>query len=226
MATTSSAHSHRKSLDEGFAAVQNELLRMGSLLDTALDQSIQALRNRDTALARRIVDGDQVFNRLRFEVEEACLALIATQQPAAGDLRVIMAMDSLAVELERMADHVEGIAKIVLRLGEEPLVRPLQEIPEMASIARRMLRQSLDSFVARDAEAARRVGAEDDSIDHLYRALFDEMVGLMAKDPTTVSRGTYILWCAHNLERIGDRITNIAERVIFMTTGDFHEINW
>jgi phosphate transport system protein len=224
--STSSAHSHRKSLDEGFDLVQNELLRMGRLLDTALEQAIQALRNRDTGLARRIVEGDQVFNRLRFEVEEACLALIATQQPAAGDLRAIMAMDSLAVELERMADHVEGIAKIVLRLGDEPLVRPLEKIPEMAAIARRMLRQSLDSFVARDAEAARRVGAEDDSIDHLYRALFDEMVAIMAKDPTTVSRGTYLLWCAHNLERIGDRITNIAERVIFMTTGDFHEINW
>jgi phosphate transport system protein len=224
--TKTPAHTHRKSLDEGFEAVQNELLRMGSLLDATIGQSIEALRNRNAAQARKIVEGDAVFNRLRFEVEEACLALIATQQPAASDLRAIMAMDSIAVELERMADHAEGIAKIVLRLGEEPLVRPLQEIPEMAEIARRMLRQSLAAFVARDTEAARKVGAADDDIDHLYRKLFDEMVALMANDPATVSRGTYLLWCAHNLERIGDRITNIAERVIFMTTGDFHEINW
>jgi len=224
--TQTPAHSHRKSLDEGFETVQNELLRMGGLLDAVIGQSIEALRNRNAAQARKIVEGDAVFNRLRFEVEEACLTLIATQQPAASDLRAIMAMDSLAVELERMADHVEGIAKIVLRMGEEPLVRPLQEIPEMAEIARRMLRQSLAAFVARDPEAARKVGAADDDIDHLYRKLFDEMVALMANDPATVSRGTYLLWCAHNLERIGDRITNIAERVIFMTTGDFHEINW
>jgi phosphate transport system protein len=172
------------------------------------------------------MEGDAVFNRLRFEVEEACLALIATQQPTAGDLRAIMAMDAIAVELERMADHVEGIAKIIIRLGDEPLVRPLQEIPEMAEIARRMLRNCLAAFIARDPGEARRVGAEDDAIDHLYRRLFDEMVARMAQDPSTVSRGTYLLWCAHNLERIGDRITNIAERVIFMTTGDFREINW
>jgi phosphate transport system protein len=210
---------HRKSLDEGLNGLQNDLLRMASLVDQAVDRSMQALRRRDHALAQAVIDGDAEMNRLRYEVEESCLAILATQQPAAGDLRAILAVETMAVELERMGDHAEGIAKIVLRMGTEPPVSPLTEIPQMADICRRMLKQSLDTFLARDPVAARRVGEMDDSIDTLYRELFDRLVGLMARDPSAVERGTYLLWIAHNLERIGDRITNIVERVIFMTTG-------
>jgi phosphate transport system protein len=215
----SSVSRHRKSLDEGLNALQNNLLRMASLVDQAVDRSMQALRNRDQALAKKIIDGDAELNRLRYEVEEACLAVLATQQPAAGDLRTILAVDAIAVELERMGDHAEGIAKIVLRMGDEPPVKPLTEIPQMADLCRQMLKQSLDTFLSRDSEAARRVGETDDAIDTLYRELFDRLVAIMARDPSAVERGTYLLWIAHNLERIGDRITNIVERVIFMTTG-------
>jgi phosphate transport system protein len=209
----------RKPLDEGLNALQNDLLRLASLVDQAIDRSMQALRHRDHALAQKIIDGDAELNRLRYEVEESCLAILATQQPAAGDLRAILAVETIAVELERMGDHAEGIAKIVLRMGEEPPVTPVAEIPQMAEICRRMLKQSLDTFLARDPVAARRVGEADDSIDTLYRELFDRLVALMGRDPSAVERGTYLLWIAHNLERIGDRITNIVERVIFMTTG-------
>jgi phosphate transport system protein len=210
---------HRKPLDEGLSGLQNDLLRMVSLVDQAIDRSMQALQNRDRALAQKIVDGDAELNRLRYEVEEACLAILATQQPAAGDLRTILAVDAIAVELERMGDHAEGIAKIVQRMGDEPPVKPLTEIPQMADLCRRMLKQSLDTFLSRDAEAAHRVGETDDAIDALYRELFDQLVAIMGRDPSTVERGTYLLWIAHNLERIGDRITNIVERVIFMATG-------
>jgi phosphate transport system protein len=219
MGPHSSTPRHRKSLDEGLNALQNDLLRLASLVDQAIDRSMLALRQRDLGLAQKIIDGDAELNRLRYEVEESCLAILATQQPAAGDLRAILAVETIAVELERMGDHAEGIAKIVLRMGDEPPVAALVEIPQMAEICRRMLKQSLDTFLARDPEAARRVGEADDSIDALYRELFDRMVALMARDPSAVERGTYLLWIAHNLERIGDRITNIVERVIFMTTG-------
>jgi phosphate transport system protein len=213
------ASRHRKSLDEGLNTLQNDLLRMVSLVDQAIDRSILALRDRDHTLAQKVIDGDAELNRLRYEVEEACLAILATQQPAAGDLRAILAVETIAVELERMGDHAEGIAKIVLRMGDEPPATPLVEIPRMADLCRQMLKQSVDTFIARDAEAARRVGETDDSIDAQYRELFDRLVAVMGRDPSAVERGTYLLWIAHNLERIGDRITNIVERVIFMATG-------
>jgi phosphate transport system protein len=215
----SSSPSGRRALDTQFAALQDELLRMGTLVDEAIAGSMQALRTRNRPLAEKVVAGDAALNRLRYEVEEACLTLIATQQPAASDLRAILALDMIAVELERMGDHAEGIAKIVLRLGDDPLIKPLIEIPQMAEHCRSMLKQSLETFLARDPAAAHRVGDRDDEIDHLYRKLFDDEVAIMAKDPGAVARGTYLLWIAHNLERIGDRITNICERVIFMTTG-------
>jgi phosphate transport system protein len=211
--------SHRRPLDERFDAVKNDLLRMGDLVVRAIDRSVQAWSRRDRSLAEQVVAGDAELNRMRYEVEESCLALIATQQPAAGDLRAILAMDAIAVELERMGDHAEGIAKIVLRMGDDPPAAPLDEIPQMAELCRSMLKQSLDTFVARDPQAALRVGEEDDKIDRLYRELFDRLVAAMAREPSIVERGTYLLWIAHNLERIGDRITNISERVIFMTTG-------
>jgi phosphate transport system protein len=219
MEPTASSSPLRRSLDQRFDAVKDDLLRMGGLVDQAIDRSVQAWRGRDRSLAEQVVAGDAELNRMRYEVEEACLALIATQQPAAGDLRAILAMDSIAVELERMGDHAEGIAKIVLRMGNEPPITPLTEIPKMADLCRSMMKQSLDTFVARDPKAAHRVGEQDDEIDRLYQDLFNKVVAAMARDPSVVARGTYLLWIAHNLERIGDRITNISERVIFMTTG-------
>jgi phosphate transport system protein len=215
----------RSAFDQKYIEIRDNLLRLGQLLDAAIDRSMTALKNQDQALARQIVADDAVINDLRFTVEEACLALIATQQPAASDLRSVITAMNLVNDMERMADHAAGIAKTVIRMGDEPLLKPLVDIPRMANFARDMLKRGLDAFLAHDAEAARAIAAEDDEIDHLYKAIFDELLGIMARDPGTISRGTYLLWCAHNVERIGDRATNIAERVIFLTTGTMKELN-
>jgi phosphate transport system protein len=195
------------------------------LLDTAIERSLIALQKQDHMLARQIIADDAIINDLRFTVEEECLALIATQQPAASDLRSVITAMNLVNDMERMADHAAGIAKTVLRMGDEPLIKPLVDIPKMANFAQSMLKRGLEAFLAHDAEAARAIALEDDEIDHLYKAVFNELLQIMLQDPQTITRATYLLWCAHNLERIGDRVTNIAERVIFMTTGTMKELN-
>jgi len=215
----------RSTVDRELMEIRDNLLRMGSLVDTAIDRSVEALKKRDADLARQIIHDDDTINDLRFTVEEECLALIATQQPAAGDLRTVVAAMNIVSDMERMADHATGIAKTVIRMGDEPLVKPLVDIPRMAEAVRDMLQRSLDAFVAHDAEAARAVAAQDDEIDHLHKAILEELLEIMAHDPETIARGTYLLWCAHNLEHIGDRVTNIAERIIFMTTGTMQELN-
>jgi phosphate transport system protein len=217
--------STRGVFDQRLIEIRDNLLRMAQLLDTAIDQSMTALKNQDLALARQVIHDDTAINDLRFTVEEECLALIATQQPMASDLRVIVAAMNLVNDMERMADHATGIAKTVLRMGNEPLLKPLVDLPRMAESARDMLKRSIDAFLVRDAAAARAIANEDDQIDHLYKAIFDELLQIMARDPATIPRGTYLLWCAHNLERIGDRVTNIAERVVFMTEGTMQELN-
>ena len=215
----------RSVFDQKFTTIRDNLLRMDQLLDAAIDRSLAALKNQDVDLARQVIADDTAINELRFTVEEECLALIATQQPAASDLRAVIAAMNLVNDMERMADHATGIAKTVIRMGSEPLLMPLVDIPRMANFARDMLRRSIDAFLARDVEAARAIASQDDELDRLYKAVFDELLQIMIKDPTTVTRATYLLWCAHNIERIGDRVTNIAERVIFMTTGTMQELN-
>jgi phosphate transport system protein len=215
----------RATFDKEYAAIIEDILKLGSLIDQAIAQALDSLQRRDQTLAQQIIDEDEEINLLRFKIEEACLTLIATQQPAARDLRGVVASMNIVVDMERMGDHAAGIAKTVIRMGDEPLLKPLIDIPRMAQTAREMLRMSLDAFIERDAEAAKAVVPIDDEMDHLYRAIFDELVEIMSHKPEGVERATYLLWCAHNLERIGDRVTNIAERVIFMTTGDMQELN-
>lgn len=215
----------RATYDREFAVVKNDIIKMGSMVDTAIADSMQSLQERDQIQAQQIIDHDETINALRFKVEEACLTLIATQQPAASDLRDVIAAMSIVVEMERMADHASGIAKTVIRMGDEPLLKPLIDLPRMAQLAREMLREGLDSFITRDVQKARAVATRDDEMDLLNRAIFDELVEIMAERPDGVERATYLLWCSHNLERIGDRVTNIVERVVFMTTGDLEDLN-
>jgi phosphate transport system protein len=215
----------RSIFDRELSRIRDNLLRMGSLVDTAIDHALTALSDRDVALAREVIEGDEAINDLRFTIEEECLTLMATQQPTASDLRTVVAAMNIVNDMERIADHAAGIAKTVVRMGDLPLLKTLVDLPRMARMAREMLKKSLDAFLAHDVEAARIIAAQDDEIDHLYKAVFDELLRIMARDPSTITRGTYLLWCGHNLERIGDRVTNIAERVIFMTTGQMKELN-
>ncbi len=215
----------RSALDREVGEINDDLLRLNKLVDRAIVRSVDSLKRRDRALAQQVIDEDVEINELRFKIEENCLALIATQQPAAGDLRSIIAAMHMVVEMERMGDHATGIAKTVIKMGDEPLLKPLIDIPRMAELAREMLRSSLIAYTERDAIKARAVAELDDEMDALYRAIFDELVQIMSQTPDSASRATYLLWCAHNLERIGDRVTNIAERVVFITTGDMKELN-
>ena len=215
----------RATFDKEYAAIVDDILKLGSYVDQAIGLSLDSLQRRDIAQAQQVVDADEAINLLRFKIEEACLTLIATQQPAARDLRAIVASMNIVVDIERIGDHAAGMAKTVIRMGDEPLLKPLIDIPRMVHTAREMLRMSLDAFVERDSDAAKAVVPLDDEMDALYRAIFDELVEIMSHKPEGVERATYLLWCAHNLERIGDRVTNIAERVIFMTTGDMRELN-
>ncbi|MCH7611042.1 MAG: phosphate signaling complex protein PhoU [Chloroflexi bacterium] len=215
----------RATLDQETRAINDDLLRMQKLVDRSIVRSLDSLVRRDQIVAQQVVDEDVEVNDLRFKIEEACLSLIATQQPAASDLRSVIAAMHMVVEMERMADHATGIAKTVIMMGDEPLLKPLIDIPKMAELAREMLRESLVAYKERNAEKARKVAARDDEMDGLYRAIFEELVEIMSRTPGSATRATYLLWCAHNLERIGDRVTNIAERVVFVNTGDMRELN-
>lgn len=215
----------RSALDREVSEINDDLLRLQKLVDQAIVRSVDSLTRRDQATAQQVIDGDIQINDLRYKIEEDCLALIATQQPAASDLRSIIAAMHMVVEMERMGDHATGIAKTVIRMGDEPLLKPLVDIPRMAELAREMLRQSLAAYNERDAGKARAVAELDDEMDGLYKAVFSELVEIMSRTPNSAARATYLLWCAHNLERIGDRVTNIAERVVFVTTGDLKELN-
>jgi len=204
--------------------IQNEVLVMGGLASEAILRSIEALKNRDLDLAQQIVMGDQKINDLRFDIEEKCIQLIVTQQPIANDLRIIIAVLNIITEVERIGDYAEGIAKITIMIGDEPPVKPLIDIPLMAEQAVDMLHRSLDAFINKDADAARKICIEDDIVDHLYDQVYLELLALMTKDPQIVSRATRLIWVAHDLERSADRVTNICERVIFVITGKMEEM--
>jgi phosphate transport system protein len=204
--------------------IQDDILAMGSMVSKAILRSIEALKNRDLELAQQIVTDDKKINQKRFEIEEKCVELIATQQPMASDLRIIVAVLNIISEIERIGDYAEGIAKIAIMIGDEPPLKPLIDIPRMAEKTVDMLRRSLDAFINRDAKVARQISAEDDTVDQLYDQVFRELLTFMAEDPKTITRATRLIWVAHNLERSADRITNICERVVFVVTGKMEEI--
>ncbi len=204
--------------------IQDDILVMGSMVGKAILRSIDALKNRDLELANQIITDDQKINNLRFSIEEKCIELIATQQPMAGDLRIIVAILNITTEIERIGDYAVGIARITILIGDEPLLKPLIDIPRMAELTTDMLRRSLDAFVNRDAEVAKKIISEDDLIDNLYDQVFRELLIFMAEDPKTITRATRLMWTAHNLERAADRVTNICERIVFIITGKMEEI--
>ncbi len=210
----------RKKLRE----IQGDVLAMGSMVEKATTRSIEALKERDLDKARAVIADDLKINGKRFDIEEKCVHLIATQQPMASDLRAIICVLNIITDIERIGDHAEGIAKIVVMIGDEPPLKPLIDIPRMAEKVNDMLHRSLDALISRNADSARRIAHEDDEVDHLYDQVFRELLSFMAEDPRTITRATRLIWVAHNLERSADRVTNICERVVYMVTGKMEEI--
>jgi phosphate transport system protein len=215
----------RTAFERQLAEIQEDMLIIGGMVERAIERSIDALKSRDIGLARQIIADDKKINHRRYDTEEKCLELIATQQPLASDLRTIVAVLHIIVDLERMGDYAEGNAKIALMLADDPPVKPYIDIPRMAQIANRMLMDSLEAFNERDADRARRICDEDDEVDALYDQVYRELLTFMLNDPKIIQRATYLIWVAHNLERIADRVTNICERVVFLVEGRFEELN-
>ena len=203
--------------------LQRDLRSLASLVDVAIERSIRALERLDRGLAESVVADDTRINELRFKIEDDAIHLIAQQQPLASDLRTVIAVINVIVELERMGDYCVGIAKIALLHEDRPLLKPLIDVPRMAQLCREILRAAVDAFISRDAPAARAVGQRDDEIDQLYEQVYRELLTFMLNDPRTIDRATWLIWVAHNLERIGDRVQNICERTIFEVTGVMSE---
>lgn len=205
--------------------LQDEVLVLGSMVEKATLRSVEALRTRNVAVARTIEAEDTLINRKRFEIEESALLLIATQQPMASDLRQLAAIFSIVTDLERMGDYAAGIAHVCVEIGDEPLIKPLIDVPRMADKATSMLRRSLDAFVDRDVSAAEKIALEDDEVDDLYNQVYRELLTIMLANPRTIDQATHLLWVAHNLERVADRVQNICERVVFVVTGHMTEFS-
>jgi phosphate transport system protein len=215
----------RTAFERQLTEIQDDMLVLATMAEAAIERSIDALKNRDVELARQIIADDLKINEKRYNTEEKCLELVATQQPLASDLRTIVAVLHIIVDLERIADHAEGNAKLALMLADEPPLKPYIDIPRMAQKGIEMLRASLEAFKDRDTERARAICEMDDEVDALYEQVYHELLTYMIQDPQSIQRATYLIWVAHNLERIADRVTNICERVVFMVTGHVQELN-
>ena len=215
----------RAGMDLQLKMLEDEVVMLGGMVEKSIARALDALSRRDLTASEQVVREDDYIDSKRFEIEEKCIDIIATQQPMAGDLRVVVTILHVIVELERMGDYAEGIARISLLMGNEPTLKPLIDIPRMADKATTMLHRSLDALVNRDTVTALQVCSEDDAVDALYDQVYRELLLFMIEDPKVIQRATYLLWVAHDVERIADRATNIAERVVYLVTGKMEEIN-
>lgn len=215
----------REAYHKALKDLEGDLQQMAVMVGAAVRESMDALKNRDLEASKRIVHNDIQVNRKRFEIEERCIRIIATQQPMAVDLRILAAIINIITDLERIGDHAEGTAKISLSIGEAPLVKPLVDLPKMTEKAVSMLERCMKAFLDRDIETARKICNEDDEVDAYYDEIYKDLVLLMIENPKLIKDATYLIWTAHNIERVADRVTNIAERVVYMVTGKMEEMN-
>lgn len=215
----------RETFERELRKLQDDILMLGSMVEQAVRDAVETLKQRDLEAARRIYASDRLVNAKRYQIEQNCLILIATQQPMASDLRMLAAILEINTELERIGDYAKGICRINLLLGTEPLVKPLVDIPRMAELGLSMLHRALSAFVARDAETARAIPLEDDQVDALYNQVYHDLLKIMISDPKVIDRANYLIWAAHNLERLADRVTNICERTVFLATGEIMEMD-
>lgn len=215
----------RKTFEQELQRVKEEIIILGSMVEDATLKSVEALKKRDLQAARQILETDREINARRYAIEESVVVLIATQQPMAHDLRFLASVLEIVSELERMGDYAKGIAVINLRMGDEPLLKPLIDIPRMAQKGVDMLHRALTAFIQEDVEAARAIPKEDDEVDALYNQVYRELMTFVIQDPKNIERANWLLWAAHNLERFADRVTNICERTVFLATGQFIEFD-
>ncbi|MCL5611768.1 MAG: phosphate signaling complex protein PhoU [Chloroflexi bacterium] len=215
----------RKTFETEIKQVKDEVLLLGSMVEQAIIGSVEALKKRDLKASQQILENDKEINKKRFKIESQLMILIATQQPMAHDLRLLASIMEIISELERMGDYAKGIANINLRMGDQPLLKPLIDVPRMAQKGADMLHRSLTAFVNEDIETARQIPVEDDEVDALYNQVYRELMTFVIADPKTIERANWLLWVAHNLERFADRVTNICERTVFIVTGELTEIN-
>jgi phosphate transport system protein len=222
---TTSVNKSRSNFHRELERLQDEVLVLGSMVEKAVLRSVDALRSRNLAAARALEAEDTLINRKRFDIEESVVMLMATQQPMASDLRNLAAILHIVTDLERMGDYAAGIARICIDIGDEPHIKPLIDIPRMSEKSASMLRRSLDAFVERDVVAAEQIANEDDEVDALYHQVYRELLTIMLANPRTIDQATKLLWVAHNLERVADRVQNICERVVFVVTGRMQEFS-
>jgi phosphate transport system protein len=222
---------NRATFDKELARLNDDIMKLGDMVEEAVEMAMTAVADQNQALAQQVIAGDDPINQLRYEIEEECLRIIATQQPAATDLRHVIAAIHVATELERIGDHAQGIAKLLNRLNvaEQDITPLLHQLPKMAKRARKMIRNSVQAFVAKDATAAANIIERDNKLNRQYSQFAEAVMADMegeVREKLGITAPTYMLWMGHNLERIGDRVTNIAERVIFMVTGKFVEMHF
>ena len=214
----------RKTFEIEIQQLKDEMLLLGSMAEQQIIGSVEALKKRDIEASRRIQAMDLQVNAKRYAIEEQVMIVIATQQPMAHDLRLLASILEVSGELERMGDYAKGIATVSIRIGNQPLLKPLIDIPRMAQIGTDMLHRALTAFINEDVEAARAIPVQDDEVDDLYNQVYHELMMFVIQDPKTIERANWLLWVAHNLERVADRVTNICERTIFTATGEMKEI--
>lgn len=215
----------RQSFHQELAQLEQELIRMGALVEDQLRRAVRSLTDRNITLARQVIEEDDRVDAMEMDIERRCLTLLALQQPLASDLRVVSTALKIITDLERMADHASDIAKVTVRLNQEPLIKPLVDIPEMARIASSMVRLALNAYIHRSIEEAMTMIRLDDDVDHLYARVFRELLDIMRTRPDTVAQGTYLLFVANYIERVADHATNLGEWVIYMVTGQRKELN-
>jgi phosphate transport system protein len=216
----------RETFDRQLQMILDEVLVLGSMVEQAVLDSLDTLKRRDQAAARRIYEDDKQINEKRYSIESGCITLIATQQPMARDVRFLAAILEIITELERIGDYAKGICKITQIISEEaidPLL--IDELQQMASFGLDMLRRALDAFVIGDATTAREIPMEDAKVDRLYNLIYHKLMEQMTVDVSTIDRANHIMWAAHNLERLADRVTNICERIVYVATGEMKELD-
>jgi phosphate transport system protein len=214
----------RDTFDRELHHLHDEVLLLGSMVEQAILSAVEALRLRDLTLARHICNNDHLVNEKRYAIENATLIVLARQQPMARDLRLLTAILEVITELERIGDYAKGIAKIVIRLGDQELPIPTREFGQMADLAVSMLHRGLSAFVHEDASLASTIPTEDDQVDRLFEQTYHTLIHAMIDDPKIIDSVNLLMWVGHNLERTADRVSNICERTIFIATGEIMEI--